>query len=430
MIKRKRALLIQRLALSIVAAPFAFVPAATAQSYLATLDQSAYTRQDLDQMLAPIALYPDALLVQILMAATFPAEIREAARWSRTYPGVSGDAAIHAVQYQRWDPSVKSLAAFPQILQMMEEKIEWTERLGDAFLMQEAALMDAVQYLRQQATASGNLRSDEQLRVTTQGQFIQIEPAYPGIVYIPYYDTRRVYGTWRWSSHPPVYWAPWNGHYAWPRNAYSYAPGNAVLFSTGYFFGVPDWAHRRTRVIAINPAYYGRPAHAHRPVAPPPVIAVQRTVTVTPEPRRHEVDRARIAPDPAARRQFHRVPEPILAPAAPINRPDMRAAQVRLEPNHQQQTAVRVENTLRPNAPLAAPRHEPRREPPVAPTIRPDAPRSEVRDHAVMASTPDRAGNTPRISTASPTPAIASPAPTSVPHADRRTQIRKDIQNK
>ena len=94
MIKRKRALLIQRLALSIVAAPFAFVPAATAQSYLATLDQSAYTRQDLDQMLAPIALYPDALLVQILMAATFPAEIREAARWSRTYPGVSGDAAI------------------------------------------------------------------------------------------------------------------------------------------------------------------------------------------------------------------------------------------------------------------------------------------------------------------------------------------------
>ena len=112
------------------------------------------TRQaELDQMLAPIALYPDALLSQVLMAATYPIEVVEAARWSRANPGLQGDDAVRAVQNEDWDPSVKSLVAFPQILQRMDEKLEWTRSLGDAFLAQEPQMMDQVQQLRQRAEA-------------------------------------------------------------------------------------------------------------------------------------------------------------------------------------------------------------------------------------------------------------------------------------
>src|SRR6266508_6632809 len=107
-----------------------------------------FTRQELDQMLAPIALYPDALLSQILMASTYPLEVVEAARWSKANPNLKGEQAVHAVTQNSWDPSVKSLVAFPQILQMMDEHLNWTERLGDAFLAQQAQVMDTVQNLR------------------------------------------------------------------------------------------------------------------------------------------------------------------------------------------------------------------------------------------------------------------------------------------
>src|SRR5512142_1269857 len=118
---------------------------------VSTPAQPAFSQPELDQMLAPIALYPDPLLSQILMASTYPLEIVEAARWSRANPSLKGDDAVRAVQQRDWDPSVKSLVAFPQILQMMDEKLDWTERLGDAFLAQEAQVMDTVQNLRQKA---------------------------------------------------------------------------------------------------------------------------------------------------------------------------------------------------------------------------------------------------------------------------------------
>src|SRR5881409_2520845 len=119
------------------------------------------TQQELDQMLAPIALYPDSLLSQILMASTYPLEVVEAARWSRANPNLKGDEAVRAVEQNTWDPSVKSLVAFPQILQMMDEKLGWTERLGDAFLSQQALVMDTVQNLRQKAYEVGNLKSTD-----------------------------------------------------------------------------------------------------------------------------------------------------------------------------------------------------------------------------------------------------------------------------
>jgi hypothetical protein len=111
-------------------------------------DRVPFRQAELDQMLAPVALYPDALLSQMLMASTYPLEVVQAARWSRANPGLKGQSAVDAVERMDWDPSVKSLTAFPQVLSMMDEKLEWTERLGEAFLAQQADVMAAVQELR------------------------------------------------------------------------------------------------------------------------------------------------------------------------------------------------------------------------------------------------------------------------------------------
>ena len=123
--------------------------------------QRNYSQAELDQMLAPVALYPDPLLSQVLMAATYPHEVAEAARWSRAHPGLQGDDAVRAAQYEDWDPSVKSLLAFPQVLARMAENPGWTQSLGDAFLAQEPHVMDTVQQLRRRAQAAGNLQSSE-----------------------------------------------------------------------------------------------------------------------------------------------------------------------------------------------------------------------------------------------------------------------------
>src|SRR6266704_5100141 len=149
-----------------------------------------FTQQELDQMLAPVALYPDSLLSQILMASTYPLEIVEAARWSKANPNLKGDDAVKAAEQNGWDPSVTSLVAFPQVLTMMDSNLSWTERLGDAFLAQQPQVMETVQNLRQRAYAAGNLRSNDQVRVDQQGQTIVIEPPNPQVVYVPYYDPR------------------------------------------------------------------------------------------------------------------------------------------------------------------------------------------------------------------------------------------------
>jgi Protein of unknown function (DUF3300) len=128
--------------------------------------------EELEQMVAPIALYPDPLLVQVLMASTYPLEIVEAARWSKANPSVTGDAVADALQDRDWDPSVKSLATFPDVLAMMDEKIDWTQKLGDAFLAQQTEVMDAVQRLRAKAHTEGTLMSSKEQTVT-------VEPAAP-----------------------------------------------------------------------------------------------------------------------------------------------------------------------------------------------------------------------------------------------------------
>jgi hypothetical protein len=174
-----------------------------------------YSQEQLDQMLAPIALYPDALVVQILMASTYPLEIVEAARWRQQNSGLKGDALQNALQQQPWDESVKSLTEFPDVLDRMNKDLAWTQKLGDAFLGQQPQVMDTVQDLRKRAQAAGNLKSNEYQKVETQTQeakqVIVIEPANPQVVYVPVYQPTVVYGGWPYPSYPPYYppyWAP------------------------------------------------------------------------------------------------------------------------------------------------------------------------------------------------------------------------------
>jgi hypothetical protein len=216
--------------------------------------QSTFSQQELDQMVAPIALYPDQLLSQILMAATYPLEVVQAARFVRDNPGLKGEEAVHAADQQDWDPSVKSLVAFPQVLAMMNENINWTERLGNAFLGQQAQVTLSVQNLRQRAEASGNLASNAQMQVQQQGTDIAIAPANPQLVYAPYYDPNTVYGDWPWQAYPPVYFRPLYGYY--PQPGFSFYWGPAIALSAGFFFGAFDWRHHYVSVVNTRPFYY------------------------------------------------------------------------------------------------------------------------------------------------------------------------------
>jgi uncharacterized membrane protein YgcG len=169
----------------------------------------ALTDEKLDQLAAPVALYPDALLSQVLMAATYPDQVAQAAKWSKQHPDLKGDPAVKQVAAKPWDASVQSLVAFPQVLATLEQKPDWVQELGDAFLAQPAAVMDSVQRLRALAKNSGNLQSNQQQTVETvetpQETAIQIEPANPQMVYVPSYNPSEVYGAWPYPAYPPAY---------------------------------------------------------------------------------------------------------------------------------------------------------------------------------------------------------------------------------
>src|SRR5579863_4269687 len=152
------------------------------------------TPDQLQQLVAPIALYPDSLVAQILAASTFPEQVVEADRWVQAHPDLKGDALGQAADQQPWDPSVKALTAFPSVLGNMDKNLSWTSSLGDAYYNQQPEVMDAVQVMRQRAQAAGNLKTTPQQTVTAQGQTIVIEPASPEVVYVPAYDPWLVYG--------------------------------------------------------------------------------------------------------------------------------------------------------------------------------------------------------------------------------------------
>lgn len=216
---------------------------------LAQADKKLFKPEELDQMLAPIALYPDALLAQVMMAATYPLEVVEAARWSRANPNIKGDDAVAAVKDKSWDVSVKSLAAFPSVLAQMDEHLDWTQRLGDAMLAQQQDVADSVQRLRARAAAAGNLQSTPQQKVTTTGvaesvQYV-IVPTDPKIVYVPAYNPTWVYGTWAHPAYPPVYY-PLVGALL---RGFFWGLGFAAA---GALFGGWNWGGRGNSYVNIN----------------------------------------------------------------------------------------------------------------------------------------------------------------------------------
>jgi hypothetical protein len=212
----------------------------------------------LNQLLAPIALYPDPLIAQILMASTYPLEVAEAGRWQQdpSNAGLQGDQLTYELEQQPWDPSVKSLVPFPQVLQTMNHNLEWTEQLGNAFLAQQGDVMNAVQHLRYQAERSGQLRSTPQQVVTTQGSYILIRPANPNVVYVPYYNPDVVYGSWAYPDYPPYYFS-----------GYSYAVGAGLGFTTGIAIIAPFWGWHhwdwRDHRIDIDRARYAEINEGH-----------------------------------------------------------------------------------------------------------------------------------------------------------------------
>jgi hypothetical protein len=214
-------------------------------------EQKIFIQEELDQMLAPVALYPDELLAQVLMAATYPLEVVQASRWIQGNPTRQGDPLAEALEQQDWDPSVKSLVNFPSVLEMMNDRLAWTQRLGDAFLAQPDQVMDTVQRLRQRAQAQGNLQTtDEQtILVEPPGQTILIEPAAPRVIYVPVYDPSLVYGPWWWPDYPPYPYYP-RGAFIRDRGI-GLGIGVAVGLAWGYAWGGFDW-HRHRVVIDMT----------------------------------------------------------------------------------------------------------------------------------------------------------------------------------
>lgn len=211
-----------------------------------------FTQEQLDQMLAPIALYPDPLFAQVLMATTYPGEVGEAVSWSKAHPDAKGDDAVKQVANQPWDPSVQALVAFPQVLALLGQDPVWVQRLGDAFLAQPDDLMESAQRLRRQAQAAGNLQSNQYQNVTIQNvaapapatttaapapapeaapasnSTIIIQPADPQVVYVPTYNPTTTYGTWPYPASPPAYYPPPPAYY----------PGQALMAGLAFGAGV------------------------------------------------------------------------------------------------------------------------------------------------------------------------------------------------
>ncbi len=215
-----------------------------------------FSSEELAQMLAPIALYPDSLLAQILMAATYPLEVVEAERWIRQNKDLRGDALDNALQEKTWDPSVKSLCHYPDVLFAMSDRLDQTRTMGDAYLTQQDDVMTTVQELRRRAEEQGNLKTTKEQKVIVEQEVIRIEPADPDVVYLPVYNPVYVYGPWWYPAYPPWYW------YYPPGIVVS---GGFITFGSPFFIGFDlfswswfDWHHHH---IFVD---FNRTRHFHR----------------------------------------------------------------------------------------------------------------------------------------------------------------------
>jgi hypothetical protein len=195
-----------------------------------------FTQAQIEQLVAPIALYPDPLVAQILMATTYPLEIVSAARFAKANPGLKDQALQDALQKETWDPSVKSLVVVPEVLDMLNKNLDMTQRLGDAFLAQPKDVMDSIQRLRTKAEAQGALKSGEQQTVTTVQEAgktnIIIQPSNPDVVYVPRYNPSVVYGAWPYPEYPPYSYYPTG-----------YVAGGLLSFAAGAVVGSALWGN-------------------------------------------------------------------------------------------------------------------------------------------------------------------------------------------
>ena len=213
-----------------------------------------FSQEELDQVLAPIALYPDSLLAQVFIASTYPLEVVMADRWVKQNKDLKGDELNNALSKQPWDASVKALVPFPEVLTMMSQKLDWTQKVGDAFLEQQADVMDTVQKLRKRAADAGNLKSTEQQKVIVEREVIRVEPVNPQVVYVPVYDPWSVYGPWWWPAYPPYVVYPYPFGVA-------IAPG-FIWFGAGFFVGAywGSWGYWgwHNHACYVNRNYYAR----------------------------------------------------------------------------------------------------------------------------------------------------------------------------
>jgi hypothetical protein len=238
------------------------------------------------------------VLSHILIAATQPDDLREAAAWSRANSHLSGEDAVRAAEPMAWHPSVKALVAFPDLLARMDESPQWTVDLGAAFLEQEPYVMDTVQALRRRAQASGGLQSNEQYSVQPYGNSIAVYPTQPHIVYLPYYNPYVVYGPWWWHSYRPVYWRSWH-------------PRPAVFISTHFFRSPVDWHRRHVIRHHVHHHHHARPHrapvtvhnHAHQAQHARPIV---------------QGARIQPAPAPVHRPQVRSQHRPESRPSAPV----------------------------------------------------------------------------------------------------------------
>jgi hypothetical protein len=254
----------------IMAALLCLLPlGALAQTPAAAPSQALLKPAELDQLVAPIALYPDPLLSEVLIASTYPLEVVQADRWAKSNSSLKGEALTAALAKQGWDDSVKALAQVPNVLTMMADQLDWTQKLGDAVLAQQPELMDAIQRLRGRAQANGKLQSTKELTVTVtsaapaQGgggqaqegqapaQYIVIEPTSPTEMYVPYYDPAVVYGAWPYPDYSPYYFPPPPGYYAAGAIAAGIAFGSAVAIGHA-IWGNCDWGRRNINVANRN----------------------------------------------------------------------------------------------------------------------------------------------------------------------------------
>jgi len=194
--------------------------------------------QQLDDLVAPIALYPDPLLAQVLAASTYPTELAQAQQWVSDHPDWQASRLVQEAKNQNWDPSVQGLVAFPQVLSYLTQNMNWTAQLGDAFLAQQADVMQAVQRMRQEAMAKGALHSTPQEIVSTQmqngQQVITIEPANPDVWYVPSYNPAYVWGPPAWGVYPALAYPAYGFGYGW-------YPGIDVGLAFGPWWGGLGW---------------------------------------------------------------------------------------------------------------------------------------------------------------------------------------------